>query len=159
MTDNVIPLNATSRAALLAATVIASMHRSAVQPIIDMVPHKFLPQESGGGVATITFEPDGMRLETKALAFSSPDDIGRANELDVMLLLGCFLVATVENQLLKIQAAHLEKRINEMVAIGMLELTDTPSPELIAMLQNLVANEVGGASPPQQNAPSTETTQ
>ena len=159
MTDNVVPLNAQTRAAMLAATVVAGMHRSAVQHIIDAVPHKFLPEGSLGGYAKIEFGPEGVAFESKSLGFDSEEGAGKASELDVILLLGCFLISTVENQLLKIQAAHVEKRINEMVSMGMLQLTDAPSPELIAMLQNMLVDEVGGATPPQQNAPSTETPQ
>lgn len=159
MTDNVIPLNAPSRAAMLAATVVAGMHRSAVQHIIDMVPHRFLPAESEGGSVTLNFTKEGMTFDTKALTIASRKEAGKASEIDVMLLVGCYLISTVEGHVLREQAAYVEKRINEMVGMGMLQLTDTPSPELISMLQNMVAEEVGGAAPPQQNAPSTETPQ
>ena len=127
--------NLTARQA--AEQIMAANHVSLVQHLAQEVPFRLFADKSAGGKFHVDFTDTGMQLAADGLAIASVVPDLKPNKVDMMFVMGMFLIEQAEAQLVDVQVDHLTEQLEAMETTGALKLGPTVSPELVQMLATM----------------------
>ena len=118
-----------------AQTIVQANSTSLVKELAEILPYRLSPEDCAGGHFHLNFYEDGnMELEAEALGIDKINEDIHPSRIDMMFIIGLFLIQQGEAAIRSVQAEHLTEQLEELVKSGALNLGQAVSPELVQML-------------------------
>lgn len=125
-------------AAEAARVIVMENATSLVAALAATLPFRLEATESKGGRFHLDFLADGgMKLDADGLGIARAVEGMEPTQLDLMFIMGLFLIQQAESQILDLQIQHLTAQLQKLEAEGALKLGPTVSPELVGMLATM----------------------
>lgn len=122
-------------AAEAARIIVMENATSMVGALAATLPFRLQAAESKGGRFHLDFLADGgMKLNADGLGIARAVEDMEPKQLDLMFIMGLFLIQQAESQILDLQIQHLTSQLQQLEADGALKLGKEVSPELVGML-------------------------
>ena len=121
--------------AQVAQTIVQSNSVSLVKELAEILPYRLSPKDCAGGHFHINFNEDGnMEIKAEDLGIDKINEDMHPSRIDMMFIIGLFLIQQGEAAIRSVQAEHLTEQLEELVKSGALNLGSEISPELVQML-------------------------
>lgn len=121
--------------AQVAQTIVQANSISLVKELAEILPYRLSPKDCAGGHFHINFNEDGnMELKAEALGIDKNNEDMHPSRIDMMFVIGLFLIQQGEATIRTVQTEHLTEQLEELVKSGALNLGSEISPELVQML-------------------------
>ena len=118
-----------------AQTIVQANSTSLVKELAEILPYRLSPEDCAGGHFHINFREDGnMEIKAEALGIDKINEDMHPSRIDMMFIIGLFLIQQGEAAIRSVQAEHLTEQLEELVKSGALNLGQAVSPELVQML-------------------------
>ena len=118
-----------------AQAIVQANSISLVKELAEILPYRLSPKGCAGGHFHLNFYEDGnMELEAEALGIDKINEDMHPSRIDMMFIIGLFLIQQGEAAIRSVQAEHLTEQLEELVKSGALNLGSEISPELVQML-------------------------
>ncbi len=121
--------------AQVAQTIVQANSISLVKELAEILPYRLSPEDCAGGHFHINFlEDGGMEVNAEDLGIDKINEDMHPSRIDMMFIIGLFLIQQGEAAIRSVQAEHLTEQLEELVKSGALNLGQEISPELVQML-------------------------
>ena len=121
--------------AQVAQTIVQANSTSLVKELAEILPYRLSPKDCAGGYFHINFNEDGnMEIKAEALGIDKINEDLHPSRIDMMFIIGLFLIQQGEAAIRTVQTEHLTEQLEELVKSGALNLGSEISPELVQML-------------------------
>ena len=121
--------------AQVAQTIVQANSISLVKELAEILPYRLSPKDCTGGHFHINFNEDGnMEIKAEELGIDKINEDLHPSRIDMMFIIGLFLIQQGEAAIRTVQAEHLTEQLEELVKSGALNLGSEISPELVQML-------------------------
>ena len=118
-----------------ARVIVQAISVSLVKELAETLPYRLSPEDSAGGHFHINFlEDGGMEVNAEDLGIDRINEDLHPSRIDMMFIIGLFLIQEGEAAIRAVQAEHLTEQLEELVKSGALNLGSEVSPELVQML-------------------------
>ena len=118
-----------------AQAIVQANSISLVKELAEILPYRLSPKDCAGGHFHLNFYEDGnMEIEAEDLSIDKINEDMHPNRIDMMFIIGLFLIQQGEAAIRSVQAEHLTEQLEELVKSGALNLGPEISPELVQML-------------------------
>ena len=118
-----------------AQAIVQANSISLVKELAEILPYRLSPEDCAGGHFHLNFYEDGdMELKAEALGIDKINEDMYPSRIDMMFIIGLFLIQQGEAAIRSVQAEHLTEQLKELVKSGALNLGSEISPELVQML-------------------------
>lgn len=118
-----------------AQTIVQANSTSLVKELAEILPYRLSPEDCAGGHFHINFNEDGnMEIKAEDLGIDKINEDLHPSRIDMMFIIGLFLIQQGEAAIRSVQAEHLTEQLEELVKSGALNLGSEISPELVQML-------------------------
>ena len=118
-----------------AQAIVQANSVSLVKELAEILPYRLSPEDCAGGHFHINFNEDGnMEIKAEELGIDKINEDLHPSRIDMMFIIGLFLIQQGEAAIRTVQAEHLTEQLEELVKSGALNLGQEISPELVQML-------------------------
>ena len=118
-----------------AQAIVQANSKSLVKELAEILPYRLSPEDCAGGHFHLNFHEEGsMELKAEALGIDKINEDMHPSRIDMMFIIGLFLIQQGEAAIRTVQTEHLTEQLEELVKSGALNLGQEISPELIQML-------------------------
>ena len=118
-----------------AQAIVQANSTSLVKELAEILPYRLSPEDCAGGHFHINFHEDGnMEVKAEDLGIDKINEDLHPSRIDMMFIIGLFLIQQGEAAIRTVQAEHLTEQLEELVKSGALNLGQVVSPELVQML-------------------------